>query len=238
MLNGSREPPPLQQTVDPVLLKQQNQNLSKLLSSNGSSTITNKTASSQILSQTPMSGNVRQNSTAVPSLGVDLNSLSNSPLSNSLSSPPHSVSIAKGMHMGNDLLGSPGCGSVGSSSSMSTVGAMIPQANALNTKAATPQCLSGASVNQMMNGPHLAMGAQSRSIAQSMQNVGGSFSQANVMANAVANTLAPSVGNMPFNSQQQGMGQPNMTSNQQQVIKVSLLKIAILSACKLSAYVR
>ncbi|KAI0224297.1 hypothetical protein LSAT2_024685 [Lamellibrachia satsuma] len=223
VLNGAREPPPLQQTVDPVLLKQQNQNLSKLLSSNGSSTpITNKTASPQSHSQTPMAGNARQNSTAAPGLNVDLNSLSNSPLTNSLSSPPHNVSIAKGMHMGNDLLGSPPCGGVGASSSMSSVGSMAPQGNAVNTKAAASQCLSSAAVNQMMNGPHLAMGAQSRSIAQSMQNVGSSFSQANMMGNAVANTLASAVGNMPFNSQQQGMGQPNMTSNQQQVIKCML----------------
>ena len=222
MLNGAREAPPLQQTIDPVLLKQQNQNLSKLLSSNGSSTpITNKTASPQTHSQTPMAGGARQNNTTVASLGVDLNSLSNSPLSNSLSSPPHS--IAKGMHMGNDMLGSPACGGVGASSSMSSVGSMASQGNIVNAKAATSQCLSSATVNQMMNGPNLVMGAQSRSIAQSMQNVGGSFSQANVMGNAVANTLASSVGNMPFNSQQQGMGQPNMASNQQQVIKVSFL---------------
>ena len=226
MLNGAREVAPLQQTIDPVLLKQQNQNLSKLLSSNGSSTpITNKTASPQTHSQTPMPGGARQNNTTVASLGVDLNSLSNSPLSNSLSSPPHNVSIAKGMHMGNDLLGSPACGGVGASSSMSSVGSMAPQGNIVNAKAATSQCLSSATVNQMMNGPNLVMGAQSRSIAQSMQNVGGSFSQANVMGNAVANTLASSVGNMPFNSQQQGMGQPNMASNQQQVIKVSFLLI-------------
>lgn len=233
VLNGAREPPPLQQTVDPVLLKQQNQNLSKLLSSNGSSTpITNKTASPQSHSQTPMAGNARQNSTAAPGLNVDLNSLSNSPLTNSLSSPPHNVSIAKGMHMGNDLLGSPPCGGVGASSSMSSVGSMAPQGNAVNTKAAASQCLSSAAVNQMMNGPHLAMGAQSRSIAQSMQNVGSSFSQANMMGNAVANTLASAVGNMPFNSQQQGMGQPNMTSNQQQVIKVSFFNFVDLPKCE------
>ena len=232
--NGAKELPPIQPQLDNT--PQKHQHLSQLLSvasSPSSAPSSTGTASPQI--------SQNQVSLAGPGNVNNFNSVK-SPLSNSLASPPQNVAVSKVVvptsnlphSMNSEILSNVAFSSAGmTSNSISKINNM--SANALNTKPMTSQALtSGANINQnqMMNGPHQGLrGAQiSRSITlpSTMSSLQGTFTQANMVANNITNTMTSTIVAAP-QVNTQAIGALGISTPQQMLKVGNLFVLDLLS---------
>jgi hypothetical protein len=227
--NGTGDPGILQTTNDNIL---NNQHLSQLLSVTSTTSNTSNSVShlQGVLGQANLPGG----------LGNNFVNVSKSPLSNSLSSPPNMIGNKVGVTasmqgLASDLLSSVAFSSGGLTSSSISAGNINNSlsANKSNTLGGPMNSVGNPTVNQsqFMNGPHKGIGgvgAMARSITNTTQvsNFQGTFTQANIMANSVGNTVTSTIGGPTQTSTQANMVHAVMnTTSQAQLLKVSKHKI-------------